>query len=163
MVEIEEMNDDEIRETLKRLNYAHLACSKDDLPYVVPVHYAYDGEHIFIYTTEGKKAEMLRANPELCLQAEEVTDKENWISVIAFGRAEQLVDEDERSAALDKILEVNPRLTPAVSIRWMDSWVRENVEVIYRVRPRKMTGRRTVDRLRGREPVTARTRPPEVH
>jgi uncharacterized protein len=163
MIEIEEMYDDEIRETLKRLNYAHLACSKDDMPYVVPVHYAFDGEHIFIYTTEGKKAEMLRANPELCLQAEEVTDKENWVSVIAFGRAEQLIDEDERSAALDHILEVNPRLTPAVSIRWMDSWVRENVEVIYRVRPRKITGRRTVDRMRGREPVAARTRPPEVH
>lgn len=163
MVEIEEMNDDEIRETLARLNYAHLACSKDDLPYVVPVHYAFDGEHIFIYTTEGKKAEMLRANPELCLQAEEVTDKEHWVSVIAFGRVEQLVDEDERNAALEKILEVNPRLTPAVSIRWMDSWVRQNVEVIYRVRPRKMTGRRTVSRTRGREPVAARTRPPEVH
>jgi uncharacterized protein len=163
MVEIEEMNDDEIRETLKRLNYAHLACSKYDFPYVVPVHYVYDGDCIFIYTTEGKKAEMLRANSELCLQAEEVTDKEQWVSVIAFGRVEQLVDEDERRSALDQILEVNPRLAPAVSIRWMDSWVRENVEVIYRVRPRKMTGRKTVDRTRGCEPVTARTRPPEVH
>lgn len=150
MIEIEEMYDDEIRKTLKRLNYAHLACCRDDLPYVVPVHYAYDGEHIFIYTTEGKKAEMLRANPELCLQAEDVADKENWVSVIAFGQAERLVDEDERRSALDRILEINPRLTPAVSIRWMDSWVRENVEVIYRVRPRKMTGRRTVDRNRDR-------------
>lgn len=150
MVEIEEMYDDEIRETLKRLNYGHLACCKDNLPYVVPVHYAYDGEHIFIYTTEGKKAEMLRANPELCLQAEDVIDNDNWVSVIAFGQAEQLIDGEERSAAVDLILKINPRLTPAVSIRWMDSWVRENVEVIYRVRPRKMTGRRTVDRSRGR-------------
>lgn len=162
MVEIEEMYDDEIRETLKRLNYAHLACSKDDLPYVVPVHYAFDGEFIFIYTTEGKKAEMLRANPEMCLQAEEVVDNEHWESVIAFGRAEQLLDEEERGKALDTILEINPRLTPAVSIRWMDSWVRENVEVIYRVRPRKVTGRRTVDRGRGREPVAARKKPPQV-
>ena len=150
MIEIEEMYDDEIRETLKRLNYAHLACCKDNLPYVVPVHYAYDGDYIFIYTTEGKKARILRANPELCLQAEDVIDNENWVSVIAFGQAEQLTDEDDRSAAVNMILEINPRLTPAVSIRWMDSWVRENVEVIYRVRPRKMTGRRTVDRSRGR-------------
>ena len=163
MVEIEEMTDSEIRETLKRLNYAHLACCKDDLFYVVPVHYSYDGEHIFIYTTEGKKAEMLRVNPELCLQAEDVLDNEHWVSVIAFGQAEQLSDEEERQAALDRILEVNPRLTPAVSIRWMDSWVRENVEVIYRVRPRKVTGRRTIDRKRGRELVAGRTRPSEVH
>ena len=163
MVEIEEMNDDEIRETLGRLNYAHLACCMDNLPYVVPVHYSYDGEYVYIYTTEGKKAEMVSANPEICLQAEDVVNNEDWVSVIVFGRAEQLMDEGERSSALDRILEVNPRLTPAVSIRWMDSWVRENVEVIYRIRPRKMTGRRTVDRMRGREPVAARTRLPEVH
>lgn len=162
MVEIEEMEDRDAQETLRRLNYAHLACCRDDRPYVVPVHYAYDGEHVFIYTTEGKKAEILRANPEVCLQAEDVKDNEHWVSVMAVGEAVQLSVESDRQEALDLILKVNPRLTPAVSIRWMDSWVRENVEVIYRVRPRKVTGRRTVDR-KGREPVTGRPRKPELH
>ena len=163
MIEIEEMGDEKIRETLERLNYGHLACSKDNHPYVVPVHYVYDGENIFIYTTEGKKADILRANPEICLQAEDVKDNEHWVSVIASGEAEQLVDENERQKALDLILKVNPKLTPAVSIRWMDSWIRENIEVIYRVRPRKMSGRKTVDRRLAKEPLTGRSRPPEIN
>jgi uncharacterized protein len=162
MVEIEELRREEIRETLGKLNYAHLACSLNDHPYVVPVHYAYDGEDVFIYTTEGKKAEIIRANPEICLQAEDVRDNEHWVSVIVVGDAEQLTEEEDRQKALDLILKVNPKLTPAVSIRWMDSWVRENVEVIYRVRPRKLSGRRTVDR-KGKEPVAGRTRPPNLH
>lgn len=156
MVEIEEMREKDARETLAAINYAHLAVAKDNLPYVVPVHYAFDGNDLFVYTTEGKKAEIIRENPEVCLQAEDVTDNENWKSVIVFGTAEQLVNEADRQKALDLILKVNPRLTPALSIRWMDSWVRENIEVIYRIRARKITGRETVHRTRPSNPTLGR-------
>ena len=146
MIEIEEMRASEAREVLEQLNYAHLAVAKDNIPYVVPVHYAFDGEDLFIYTTEGKKAEIIRINPEICLQAEEVVDNENWRSVIVSGTAEQIIDEESRQKALDLILKINPRLTPAISIRWMDAWVRENIEVIYKITPRSIAGRQTVNR-----------------
>lgn len=148
MIEIEEMRESEARELLGRLNYAHLAVARDNIPYVVPVHYAFDGESLFIYTTEGKKADIIRVNPEVCMQAEDVEDNENWKSVMVAGTAEQLSNEDERQKALDLILKINPKLTPAISIRWMDSWVRENIEVIYRITPRSITGRRTIKRSR---------------
>lgn len=146
MIEIEEMRASEAREVLGALNYAHLAVAKDNVPYVVPVHYAFDGESLFIYTTEGRKADIIRVNPEICLQAEDVEDNENWKSVMVSGTAEQLTSEDDRQKALDLILKINPKLTPAISIRWMDSWVRENIEVIYRITPRSITGRRTTKR-----------------
>jgi uncharacterized protein len=145
MIEVREMGDTAARETLGRLNYAHLACSRDDEPYVVPVHYAFDGEHVFIYTTEGKKSEILDSNPKVCLQAEDVKDSEHWVSVMVFGEVERVKDKSARNDALDLILKVNPTLTPAISIRWMDSWVRTNVEVIYRLWPRKLSGRKAVD------------------
>ena len=148
MIEIEEMRASEAREVLEQLNYAHLAVAKDNIPYVVPVHYAFDGEDLFIYTTEGKKAEIIRINPEICLQAEEVVDNENWRSVMVSGTAKQITDEEGRQKAVDLILKINPRLTPAISIRWMDDWVRENIEVIYRITPRSVTGRRTIKRDR---------------
>ena len=150
MIEIEEMRTDEAREVLGSINYAHLAMAKDNIPYVVPVHYAFDGGDLYVYTTKGKKADIIRVNPEICLQAEDVEDNENWKSVMVAGTAEQITDEDSRQKALDVILKVNPRLTPAISIRWMDSWVRENIEVIYRIRPRSITGRRTIKRDRRR-------------
>lgn len=31
----------------------HLGCYGDHRPYVVPINYAYDGEHIYGYTREG--------------------------------------------------------------------------------------------------------------
>lgn len=146
MIEIQEMNDKDVRKELSRLNFAHLACCRNNHPYVVPVHYAYDGENLYVYTTEGKKAEIIRVNPEICLQAEDVVDNENWVSVMVIGEADQIMDEEGRQAALDLILKINPKLTPAISVRWIDSWVRENVEVIYRIEPRMLTGRRTVKR-----------------
>lgn len=140
------MRASEAREVLGQLDYAHLAVAEDNIPYVVPVHYAFDGDDLFIYTTEGKKADIIRVNPEICLQAEEVEDNENWRSVMVSGTAEQITDEDSKQKALDLLLKINPRLTPAISIRWIDSWVRENIEVIYRITPRSITGRRTVKR-----------------
>lgn len=146
MIEVEEMSDPEIDELLGRVGYAHLACSRDDQPYVVPVHYAYSGGEIFVYTTEGKKSEFIAANPRVCLQAEDVTDNQHWESVIVDGVATRLIGEAERDNAFKKIVEINPTLTPAVSIHWMDEWIRENIEVIYRIVPDRMTGRRAVVR-----------------
>ena len=148
MIEIEEMRENDAREVLGQLNYAHLAVAEDNIPYVVPVHYAFDNHDLFIYTTEGRKADIIKVNPEICLQAEEVKDNENWRSVMVSGTAKQITDENSRQKALDLILKINPRLTPAISIRWMDDWVRENIEVIYRITPRSVTGRQTVKRGR---------------
>jgi len=146
MIEVQELSNAEIDALLKRVGYAHLACTRDDQPYVVPVHYAYCDGEIFVYTTEGKKSEFIAANPRVCLQAEEVTDNQHWQSVIVDGVATRLTSEEERDKAFKMIVEINPTLTPAVSIHWMDEWVRENIEVIYRVVPERMTGRRAVVR-----------------
>jgi nitroimidazol reductase NimA-like FMN-containing flavoprotein (pyridoxamine 5'-phosphate oxidase superfamily) len=146
MIEVRELDNQEIEDMLTRLNYGHLACADGNEPYVVPIHYAYDSPYIYIYTTEGKKSECIARNPRVCLQIEDVRDNRNWQSVIVQGEAEHLTEEKERSRALNAVVRINPTLTPAVSIRWMDNWVRENVEVIYRIVPIETTGRASVDR-----------------
>ncbi len=145
MIAVEEMNTEQIKEVLQRIGYGHLNMARGHHPYVVPIHYVYDDPFVYFYTTEGKKTEIIRANPEICLQVEEVSDEKNWQSVIVVGDAAEIRGKEEREQALKIILEANPTLTPALSIRWLDCWVRENVEVIYRIRPRMMTGRSTVE------------------
>lgn len=146
MIEVREMDNKEIVELLTHVGYGHLACSRHDQPYLVPIHYAYANPTIYVYTTEGKKSEIIGENPRICIEVEDVLDNKNWKSVIVTGKAERLIDDDEREAALKAIVAVNPTLTPAVSIHWMDDWVRENIEVIYRITPTEMTGRCTVVR-----------------
>ena len=145
MIAVEEMNKGEIREVLKRVGYGHLGMARGNYPYVVPVQYAYDDPYIYIYTTEGKKTEIINDNPEVCLQVEDVKTDQDWVSIIATGTAERITDKTERKRALEFILESNPSLTPALSVRWMDNWIRENKEVIYRVEPRMLTGRVTIE------------------
>ncbi|MEP7074270.1 MAG: pyridoxamine 5'-phosphate oxidase family protein [Acidobacteriota bacterium] len=144
MIEVREMNDHEINQVLEHVGYGHLACSLNDKPYLVPIHYAYASPKIYIYTTEGKKSEMIGENRNVCLQVEDVKDNKHWKSVIVIGTAERLTDEETREAALKAIVVVNPTLTPAVSIHWMDNWVRENIEVIYSITPSEVTGRLSV-------------------
>lgn len=145
MIAVEEIGNELIKEVLKRVGYGHLGMARGNLPYIVPVHYAYDDPHIYIYTTEGKKTEIIRANREVCLQVEDVKSDKDWVSVIAAGEAVRITNKTERERALKIILGSNPTLTPAVSIRWMDNWVRDNIEVIYRITPRMLTGRTTIE------------------
>lgn len=152
MIEIRELGESEIKELVSRVGYCHLACADGTEPYVVPVHYAFEPPYLYVYTTEGKKSEIIARNPRVCLQIEEVKDNRDWKSVIVQGEAEQLTDESQRTKALEAVLKVNPSLTPAVSIHWMDNWVRENIEVIYRIVPVEMSGRASVSKSESRTP-----------
>ena len=147
MIEVKNMSSREVEEFLGRVNYAHLGCSSNDHPYVLPIHFAYDRQAIYIYTTEGKKSEMIDANSEICLQVEKVVDNENWISVIIVGTAKRLGNADDREEAYAAIAATNPTLTPALSYRWLDDWVRENkdAEVVYRIDRKTTSGRRAGD------------------
>ncbi len=146
LVQIVELSPEDSRELLERVRYGHLACTRDDQPYVVPIHYAYQDPHVFIFTTEGKKTGIIDDNPKVCLQVEEVTDGRHWQSVIVTGEAERLTEKEEIDRAMEFITAVNPTLTPAISIHWLDQWIRSNIDVVYRINPATITGRTTLDR-----------------
>ena len=146
MIEIQELNANAIRKILESADYGHLACSFNDQPYVVPIHFAYSEPVIYFFTTEGKKTEILDRNPRVCLQLEEVKDNSHWTSVIIYGEAERLTNDPLRSEAIEALASRNPTLTPAVSVRWMDNWIRENIEAVYRIMPTDITGRATINR-----------------
>jgi len=141
MIEILEMRDDEMYDLLKRIGFGHLACSQDDQPYVVPIYFAYDGEAIFLYTTEGKKSAAMDSNPKVCLQVEEFLANAMWRSVVVIGEAYRVTDQTEREVAVDLTRQKNPSLLPALAIKWSNDWIRKNVEAVYRIRISSMTGR----------------------
>ncbi|HEX8130847.1 MAG TPA: pyridoxamine 5'-phosphate oxidase family protein [Pyrinomonadaceae bacterium] len=144
MVEIEEMTSHESHELLRQVNYGHLGCARDNRPYVVPIHYAYDGTNFYIFTTEGLKTECISVNPEVCLQVEEVHDPTNWRSVVVTGKAELLTQKEDTEQAMQYITESNPKLTPAINKMWIDPWGRASKVAIYRIHPDIISGRKTL-------------------
>jgi uncharacterized protein len=144
MLKVEDMSPADMHALLQRENFGHLGCSRDTRPYVVPMNYAYDGKELYFFTTEGMKTQFIGANPQVCLQVEEVTDSSHWRSVMVIGRAERLTNTEDTQRAMQLIVERNPSLTPAISATQMDTWGRAVNIALYRIMPELIDGRKTV-------------------
>jgi nitroimidazol reductase NimA-like FMN-containing flavoprotein (pyridoxamine 5'-phosphate oxidase superfamily) len=144
MLKVEDMPLEEMRSLLSRIGYGHLGCAREGRPYVVPMHYAYDGECLYLFTTEGMKTGFIEANAEVCFQVEEVESASSWKSVMVTGQAERVTKQDDKEHALQHITENNPTLTPAINRTQLDTWGRANEVVLYRIRPAIIDGRRTI-------------------
>jgi nitroimidazol reductase NimA-like FMN-containing flavoprotein (pyridoxamine 5'-phosphate oxidase superfamily) len=144
MLEVEDMSKAEMVALLLRVGFGHLGCTRDGRPYVVPMHYAYDSEDLYFFTTEGMKTTYIAANPQVCLQVEEIVDASHWRSVMVTGHAERITAPDELERAMQLITERNPTLTPAINKTQLDAWTRASNVAIYRIRPQIIDGRKTI-------------------
>ncbi len=162
MIQVDDMNEQEVNDLLEEVGYGHLGCAEFNVPYVVPVNFVVEAGAIYLYTTEGKKAEIIENNPNVCLQVEDVKDNSDWRSVVVQGTAVKVTNPSERERAVALLSKTNPTLSPAISVRWMDNWIRENREVVLRIDPDQKTGRRSVliNRAAAKaQPVYATTQP----
>ena len=57
------------------------------------------GPYLYGFSTTGRKIEWMRANPRVCVEVDELTSRSQWMSVVVFGRYEELPDEPATSAA----------------------------------------------------------------
>lgn len=137
------MTTEKMRVLLLRVGFGHLGCTRDDHPYVVPMHYAYDGQDLYFFTTEGTKTEFIAANSEVCFQVEEIADSSNWQSVMVIGAARKITKPHEVEQAMQLITVRNETLTPAINKTDIGAWHRQNHIAIYRVRTSAMYGRQT--------------------
>jgi len=144
VLKVEDMTSAEMHSLLQTVAFGHLGCSQNGRPYVVPMHYAYDGKELFFFTTQGMKTQFMEGNPEVCLQVEEVRDSSHWRSVMVIGRAERLATPEEMERGMQLITERNPSLTPAISATQIDTWGRGVDIALYRIQPKIIDGRKTV-------------------
>ena len=144
MLKVEDIPPAEMHALLQRESFGHLACARNNRPYVVPMHYAYDGKNLFFFTTQGMKTQFIDANPQVCLQVEEITDSTHWRSVMVIGKAEQITHTEEMRQAMKLITERNPALTPAISATEVDASGRAVDIALYRIVPELIDGRKTV-------------------
>ena len=144
MLRVEDMAPAEMHALLQRESFGHLGCARDGRPYVLPMNYAYDGKELYFFTTDGMKTRFIGANPQVCLQVEEITDSTHWRSVMVIGKAEQITKSEETQQAMKLITGRNPSLSPAISATQLDTWGRAVDIAIYRITPELIDGRQTV-------------------
>jgi uncharacterized protein len=98
---IEDMTSDMSIALLKSAHIGHIACTKGLQPYVTPFSFAYEKDFIYGFATVGKKIEWMRANPLVCIEVENIVNREEWQTVIIEGRFEELPDLPEFDKAID--------------------------------------------------------------
>ncbi len=109
------LNSYDARKLFEKSSIGRLGCIVEGGPYVVPINFHLEGEHLYSHSLPGLKITGLRENPLACVQVDEILDDLHFKSAIAFGRFEEMQGEDARQEVLGKLLRRFPMLTPVES------------------------------------------------
>lgn len=105
------MSESQIDQLLHTQTVGRLGCHANGKTYVVPTTYAFDGEFIYCHSGEGEKIRMMRANPRVCFEVEQIVNLANWQSAVLQGEFEELEGE-EASRAMGLLID---RLAPQIA------------------------------------------------
>jgi nitroimidazol reductase NimA-like FMN-containing flavoprotein (pyridoxamine 5'-phosphate oxidase superfamily) len=141
---IQEMTRQESLDLLARTHLCRLACAQGSQPYVVPCYFAYHKNFLYSFSTVGQKIDWMRANPLVCVEADEVVNPQEWVSVIAFGRYEELTPEyeSERVIAYNLLHEKAQWWEPGYVKTILHGTELPLVPVFYRIHVDQITGHR---------------------
>jgi uncharacterized protein len=145
---IQELSRQASLDLLARTRLGRLACAQGAQPYVVPVYFTYDthNSHLYSFSTIGRKIEWMRANPLVCVEVDEVVSTQEWVSVIVFGRYEELPDTPEWQSArvfAHKLLQQNAMWWEPASVKTIHHGTPHPlVPIFYRIHVVQITGHR---------------------
>lgn len=141
------LNSEQIENVIANNFIGRLGCHADDKTYVVPISYAYDGQFIYARTFEGMKISMMRKNPKVCFQIDEMNNMANWKSVVIWGTFEELNGQKERNDGLEKLVS---RMLPGIAsetVKLSPQWpfptndFKKIKGIIFRIKLLEKTGR----------------------
>lgn len=149
-------NREEMRGIIKKALFCNVAMCRDNIPYLVPMNFGFDGQHFYLHSApEGLKVDILKENPKVCIeitqdlkinQSEDVCKTSMiYSSVIIFGRIEFLSDRRERIKALSCIVEqLYGDSAVAKEKEWVFNEHNLNKLAILKVHIEQITGKRSV-------------------
>lgn len=143
---IAKLNPEQIDQLLREEIIGRIACADGDFVYIVPVSYAYDGRAIYVHSLEGQKLDIMRKNPNVCFEADNIKDMANWQSVVVQGTFRELSGE-QRSKALEILLNRPLPLSSSATTHLGSSWpfyydeLKEIGGVVFEIEVKEKTGR----------------------
>lgn len=111
---IGELEPAHIEQILHEQVIGRIGCHARGRTYVVPVTYVYDGAAVLGRTGEGLKIRMMRENPIVCFEVEDLRYLPSWYSVITQGRYDELQG-DAAVSARDQLIARRGATPPVTS------------------------------------------------
>jgi uncharacterized protein len=144
---IQSMTREASNELLARAKVGRLACAHEGQPYITPMSFTYEAGCLYSFSTVGQKITWMRANPLVCVETEELLNRQNWATVIAFGRYEELPktpSDSNRTLAYDLLQRRPMWWEPGYAKTVIDGKERPLEGVYFRIHVSKITGHRAV-------------------
>lgn len=142
------LTEEQIFTVLKENALGRIGCSDGSQNYIVPINYYFDGKAIVMHSGIGLKIHLMRKNPNVCFEVDEMTDFNNWRSVIIIGRYEEIHDEEEKKEVMDAYIHSMMRiklsetaLLPEIQAYRLHPRTGPLDTVIYKILIEKMSGR----------------------
>ena len=137
-----DLNKRALIDLLERQVIGRLGCHANEETYIVPINYVYKDNAIYAHSGNGKKIEMMRINPKVCFQVDEIVDTFRWKSAILWGSYNELEDEERQQAMqgiIHKIMPLTDRPTeePSHGIRPEEH---KNI-IVYKIELTEASGR----------------------
>jgi uncharacterized protein len=98
------LQNEAISEILSTQYIGRIGCYAQNQIYVVPITYVYAENTIFCYSNFGMKIKMMRQNPYVCFEVDDLSDMGNWKSVICWGNYEEVKTTEDKEAILARLL-----------------------------------------------------------
>jgi nitroimidazol reductase NimA-like FMN-containing flavoprotein (pyridoxamine 5'-phosphate oxidase superfamily) len=145
---VRELSPEEIDSLLRESRFASLGCHANGETYVVPISFVFDGKRIVGQTKGGKKIDMMRKNPKVCVMVDKIKSIVDWQSVVVWGRFHELSG-SEAAQAMGELID---HLAPSVlssgdrgrsprDVTPSEPGGMPQVDIVYAVEIEKTTGR----------------------
>lgn len=137
-----DLNKKELIDLISNQVIGRLGCSSADETYIVPINYVYRDNAIYAHSGPGKKIDMMRKNPKVCFQVDNIIDTFRWKSAILWGNFTELFEE-ERQQAMQGIIHTIMPLTdrPTEETSHGISPEKQTSIIVFKIELAKVTGK----------------------
>src|SRR5690606_38944620 len=97
---IRELTDAQMDHLLRSRPYGRLGCGSPERLYIVPLSYVYDGQYIYGHSKKGMKISLMRQQPKVCFQVDEIENINNWWSILIWAEYEELDQDPSKMEAM---------------------------------------------------------------
>jgi hypothetical protein len=118
----------EVEELLSNALVGRLGTCFNNIPYITPVNFVYDKNRIYFHSAlEGRKIENIKSNPNICFEIDQLisiipginrpcASTTEYKSIIIFGDIKIVTDIEEKTFALNMLIEKYAPQSPRLSL-----------------------------------------------
>lgn len=141
------LTEQQIDELVSKQVTGRLGCVTNGKPYIVPINYFYKNSTVYAHSAPGKKIDMMRENPEVCFQVDQVSSIFRWQSAILWGTFEEITDPEKKQQAMQGLthtlmpLVTTPAGHPSHGITSSETDLLKIELIVYKINVTEKTGK----------------------